>query len=205
MKDLIYLEGAEGMEKLASYAVARNLIPFFGAGFSAGAEALNGSVPDCAAAQEYMKKALIEENPECADYLAKLDFTGIAGEFYNDVPELKRARYFEDNFTDVKLGDNLKAFLHEIDWPYAYTINFDDGIEQSVPEGNTKFRIVLPYRGFRKPRSSVRLYINYTGTPNMNAAITGIRTERRAKISFLVRINICSPLQMRKTVTCSMH
>ena len=32
MKDLIYLEGAEGMEKLASYAVARNLIPFFGAG-----------------------------------------------------------------------------------------------------------------------------------------------------------------------------
>ena len=27
MKDLIYLEGAEGMEKLASYAVARNLIP----------------------------------------------------------------------------------------------------------------------------------------------------------------------------------
>lgn len=43
MKDLIYLEGAEGMEKLASYAVARNLIPFFGAGFSAGAEALNGT------------------------------------------------------------------------------------------------------------------------------------------------------------------
>lgn len=40
MKDLIYLEGAEGMEKLASYAVVRNLIPFFGAGFSAGAEAL---------------------------------------------------------------------------------------------------------------------------------------------------------------------
>ena len=91
-----------------------------------------------------MKKALIEENPECADYLAELDFTGIAGEFYNDVPELKRARYFEDNFTDVKWGGNLKAFLHEIDWPYAYTINFDDGIEQSVPEGNTKFRIVLP-------------------------------------------------------------
>lgn len=53
----------------------RNLIPFFGAGFSAGAEALNGSVPDCTAAQEYMKKALIEENPECADYLAELDFT----------------------------------------------------------------------------------------------------------------------------------
>lgn len=48
-------------------------------------------------------------------------------------------------------------------------------------------------------------YINYTGTPNMNAAITGIRTERWTKISFLVRINICSPLQMRKTVTCSMH
>lgn len=163
MKDLIYLEGAEGMEKLASYAVARNLIPFFGAGFSAGAEALNGSVPDCTAAQEYMKKALIEENPECANYLAELDFTGIAGEFYNDVSELKRARYFEDNFTDVKLGDNLKAFLHEIDWPYAYTINFDDGIEQSVPEGNTKFRIVLPYRGFRKPRSSVRLLYKLHG------------------------------------------
>ena len=78
MKDLIYLEGAEGMEKLASYAVARNLIPFFGAGFSAGAEALNGSVPDCAAAQEYMKKALIEENPECADYLAKLDLSSLS-------------------------------------------------------------------------------------------------------------------------------
>lgn len=63
----------------------------------------------------------------------------------------------------MKLGDNLKAFLHEIDWPYAYTINFDDGIEQSVPEGNTKFRIVLPYRGFRKPRSSVRLLYKLHG------------------------------------------
>lgn len=205
MKDLIYLEGAEGMEKLASYAVARNLIPFFGAGFSAGAEALNGSVPDCTAAQEYMKKALIEENPECADYLAELDFTGIAGEFYNDVSELKRARYFEDNFTDVKLGDNLKAFLHEIDWPYAYTINFDDGIEQSVPEGNTKFRIVLPYRGFRKPRSSVRLLYKLHGDAEYECRYYRNSDRTWTKISFLVRINICSPLQMRKTVTCSMH
>ena len=71
-------------------------------------------------------------------------------------------------------GGNLKAFLHEIDWPYAYTINFDDGIEQSVPEGNTKFRIVLPYRGLEVLSGC---YINYTGMPNMNAAITGIRTE----------------------------
>lgn len=205
MKDLIYLEGAEGMEKLASYAVARNLIPFFGAGFSAGAEALNGSVPDCTAAQEYMKKALIEENPECADYLAELDFTGIAGEFYNDVSELKRARYFEDNFTDVKLGDNLKAFLHEIDWPYAYTINFDDGIEQSVPEETQNFALFCLIEDSASREVLFGCYINYTGTPNMNAAITGIRTERWTKISFLVRINICSPLQMRKTVTCSMH
>lgn len=173
MRDLIYLKGAEGMEKLASYAVARNLIPFFGAGFSAGAEALNGSVPDCAAAQEYMKKALIEENPECADNLAEFDFTELAGEFYNNVPGSKRARYFEDNFTNVKLSDNLKSFLSEIDWPYAYTINFDDGIEQSILDGSTRFRVILPYREFRKPRSSVRLLYKLHGDANYECLYCG--------------------------------
>ena len=81
MKDLIYLEGAEGMEKLASYAVARNLIPFFGAGFSAGAEALNGSVPDCTAAQEYMKKALIEEIQSVRTILQSLILRGLQVNF----------------------------------------------------------------------------------------------------------------------------
>lgn len=136
MKDLIYLDKPEDMEQLASYAVARNLIPFFGAGFSAGAEALNGSVPDCATAQEYMKRALTAEDPENEEELSELDFTDLAGEFYDKVPESARMKYFEDNFTDVKLSDNLKAFLNDIDWPYAYTINFDDGIERSIHEGN---------------------------------------------------------------------
>lgn len=81
MKDLIYLEGAEGMEKLASYAVARNLIPFFGAGFSAGAEALNGSVPDCAAAQEYMKKHSLRKIQSVRTILQSLILRGLQVNF----------------------------------------------------------------------------------------------------------------------------
>ena len=74
-------------------------------------------------------------------------------------------------------GGNLKAFLHEIDWPYAYTINFDDGIEQSVPEGNQNFALFCLIEDSASREVLSGCYINYTGMPNMNAAITGIRTE----------------------------
>lgn len=40
MKDLIYLEGVEGIEQLASYAVDRNLIPFFWGWFLSGCRSL---------------------------------------------------------------------------------------------------------------------------------------------------------------------
>lgn len=163
MKDLIYLEGVEGIEQLASYAVDRNLIPFFGAGFSAGAEASNGSVPDCVTAQEYMKTAIMAADSEFEEDLSEYDFTEVATAFYDNVPEDVRSRYFEDNFTDVKLSDNLKAFLNDIDWPYAYTINFDDAIEKSIHEENVKFRVVLPYKNFQNPRNSIRLLYKLHG------------------------------------------
>ena len=39
MKSPIYWSHQDGISKLASYAIQRNLIPFIGAGFSAGSEA----------------------------------------------------------------------------------------------------------------------------------------------------------------------
>ena len=44
MSILTYWEHDEGISKLAEYAVRRNLIPFIGAGFSAGSETAGGCV-----------------------------------------------------------------------------------------------------------------------------------------------------------------
>ena len=48
--------------------------------------------------------------------------------------------------------------MSDIDWPYAYTINIDDGIEK-----NSQFTPILPYRKLRRPRTSKKLLYKLHG------------------------------------------
>lgn len=153
---------------LAEQAVLRNLIPVFGAGFSVGSEAASGSVPDCDSAIHYMIDTIKELHPEVdeedfIDHRIGLNeqFTKIADSFFEYVPWNKRREYFEFNFTGVELPSSLIHFLSDIEWPYAYTLNFDDSIER-----NADFTIVLPYKNFHQPFTSKRLLYKLHGDAN---------------------------------------
>lgn len=134
----------EGIRKLIQQLVDERLIPVFGAGFSAGAEALRGSVPNGEEANEMMKKIIIQ----CVDFISEEE---VANNKFNDTAKLfnqlnnkglLKGRYkgfFRDNFTEVKLSSIKKEFL-KIEWPYALTLNVDDGIEKSGA-----FEPILPY------------------------------------------------------------
>lgn len=131
----------EGIQVLAELIHEKRLIPVFGSGFTAGSEAYHGKVLDGPSATIKMKEMLVGQFDKLTwEVLADKDFTDTAELFISMIEREKRTGFFRDYFTDVKLGQLQKDFLN-LDWPYAYTLNVDDGIE-----GSSDFKAVLPYR-----------------------------------------------------------
>lgn len=158
MSMLTYWEHDEGISKLAEYAVRRNLIPFIGAGFSAGSETAGGCVPDGPTVCAEMIELILKSFPDLAK--GKLDtcsFTQIADLFFKYISVADRAAFFEKSFTETNLSASHQDFINKIDWPYIYTINFDDGIERCG-----KYRAILPYKKFNIPKTSKNSYTNFT-------------------------------------------
>lgn len=156
-REIIYLEGNEGIARLARMAYNKSLIPFFGAGFSVCATAANGVVPDGQQARDMMA-AIIEDSGGSVS--PHDDFFDVSTKFFRKASEDQRRKFFEDNFTKVKLSRELGEFL-SLDWPYAYTINVDDGIENS-----SDFKEVLPYRNLSKPKQGRKLLYKLHGDAN---------------------------------------
>ncbi|MDE5937589.1 MAG: SIR2 family protein [Lachnospiraceae bacterium] len=138
------INNKDGIAKLIQQLTEERLIPIFGAGFSANAEALKGSVPDGNLANEMMKKIIVQ----CVDFITKEE---LADKGFSDTAKLfnqlnrkglLKGRYkdfFRDNFTEVRL-DNIKKDFLQIAWPYALTLNVDDAIERTG-----SFEPILPY------------------------------------------------------------
>ena len=148
----------EGISKLIQQLTEEKLIPVFGAGFSAKAEALSGVVPDGNLASKMMKKIIVD----CVDFVTEEE---LAGKGFNDVAklfnqlnkkDLLKGRYkdfFRSNFTEVQL-DSIKNEFLQIAWPYALTLNVDDAIERTGC-----FEAILPYlNAENRNESSKTLY-----------------------------------------------
>jgi len=154
------LDYSEGLKIIAKYAIKKQIIPIFGAGFTMGCNACNGIVPDGNGAKKHMIDKIIENNNFALDSkeLSNMDFTEISDLFFSYVNGDDRADYFESYYTDVVLPENQINFLSIPRWKYAYTLNVDDAIEK-----NTDFTPILPYRKFRKPRTSKNLLYKLHG------------------------------------------
>lgn len=154
------LKYEEGLEQVVHLALLRGLIPVFGAGFTSGCEACDGVVPDTNRAVAAMSKLIIDTRSDIfsAQDLNDLDFFDISDIFFEYVPFDNRAEYFERYYTGVKLYPQQAAFLNAVNWPYAYTLNVDDGIEK-----NSDFVPILPYHKVRRPRTSKRLLYKLHG------------------------------------------
>ena len=149
----------DGLEQLANLALKRELVPFFGSGFTAGCSACEGVVPDAKDAMTSMRNLILKSSaPFSKVELENLDFFNLSDLFFEYVSSEDRALYFEQNYTGVTLYLHQREFLSAIDWPYAYTINIDDGIEK-----NSLFTPILPYRKLRRPRTSKKLLYKLHG------------------------------------------
>jgi len=154
------IEYGEGIEQLVKYAMNKKLIPIFGAGFTAGCQSINGIVPNAQRATESMCD-LILNSGSCAlqEYdIKKMDFSEISDLFFEYVSRDERAVYFEDFYTGVGLFQHQVDFLTKVNWPYAYTLNVDDGIEK-----NSDFNPILPYHKFRRPKTSKKILYKLHG------------------------------------------
>lgn len=154
------IEYDEGLNEIVDFALKRKLVPVFGAGFTAGCRACEGVVPDSERALKDMRNLIIKEQPLLfpEENLKSLSFFEISDIFFEYVSLENRSNYFEYNYTNVKLFPQQEEFLKNIKWPYAYTLNVDDGIEK-----NSDFISVLPYHKFRRPHTSKRILYKLHG------------------------------------------
>ena len=149
---------------LVKMALVGNLIPIFGAGFSAGCQAANGIVPNGVRAKEDMTTLIMDKGDShglSKEMINELDFFNVADLFFERVKIKDRAEYFEAKYTDVKLPPHCVDFLTKVSWPYAYTINVDDAIEK-----NSDFREILPYHKIKRSVTNKRLLFKLHGDAN---------------------------------------
>lgn len=153
------LSYSDGLKQLAEFAVKRELIPFFGAGFTFGCPSCERAVSDFKQEMAPMQQLILQATSEIAtDELETLNFYDLSDLFFRYVSKEERSKYFEQNYTDVTIYQNQKNFLSAIDWPYAYTLNVDNGIKR-----NSQFKPILPYHKLHRPHTSKKLLYKLHG------------------------------------------
>lgn len=152
------LSQRDGILLAAKLASERNLIPVFGSGFTRNTKSHSGKVPDGAEATKIMKELLLSSCTEISQTdLDGLDFNSTSEYFLKLVSHQTKSKFFTDFFSEVFIEGDKKDFL-QLDWPYAYTLNVDDGIENS-----SEFKAILPYNNFEKPNTSIKLLYKIHG------------------------------------------
>ena len=115
----------------------RSIVPILGAGFTVGMPARNtNAVPSGKQLKGYMIKEIAKVQPGISEEeLIGETFSSVADLFENthkDIKGMGVSRYFDEHFMGVKIKDEPKLrFLNSIDWEYIYTLNIDNGIENS--------------------------------------------------------------------------
>lgn len=113
----------------------KSLVPVVGSGLSCGAESSKGKVPSGNEYKEMMIETVMESlsaDEDEAKTIKNMPFSKIC-DLYEDGTTINntiRIKYLKDNFFNVILDDNRKKFF-QIGWPYIYTLNIDDAIENN--------------------------------------------------------------------------
>ncbi|WP_159886065.1 SIR2 family protein [Paenibacillus puerhi] len=148
----------QGIKYITQLFLDKNLIPIFGSGFTRSCKSFSSIVPDGNEATSIMKQLILENCDKITlNDIEDSDFNETSKYFYKLVPSEKRLEFFRDHFTHVEVNDYRKDFL-KLEWPYAYTLNIDDGIERTK-----LFQTVLPYKKLNRPDTSIRLLYKLHG------------------------------------------
>ena len=109
------------------------LIPVIGSGFTRKCESIKGKVPSGEDYKIHMGNEVsrkLKLSREKGDAFLKESFSKVSSAYNRVIPLEERKAYLFDNFTGVQLDELKKDFL-TINWPYIYTLNIDDGIENN--------------------------------------------------------------------------
>ena len=143
MEIILFNKQAELAEFFKTAFSRRNLIPIIGSGFTRGEKSRVGQVPNGREFQDIMIEQICIYFSEISQGDFKKEgykFSEVANEFFKRVPKEAYKTILRNNFTDVELEKIKKKFL-KINWPYIYTLNIDDAIEN-----NSRFKPVRPYK-----------------------------------------------------------
>ena len=142
-------------EEIKSSIVAafqnHSLVPIVGSGLSRGLSTGRGQVPSGSDYKAYMIDSLSRSGRFTAqevDELKKSPFSHLCDYYEDDenISEDLRFTYLENNFYRAHFAANdPRLDFFKIDWPYIYSLNIDDAIENSS-RFNT---VIVPYRQTR--------------------------------------------------------
>lgn len=118
----------------------KSLIPVIGAGFTKNCASRSGKVPSGDDYLKYMIDQIVIDTKGAMseDELKKESFSSVSSVYHKVVSEDKQYSYLNCSFTKVKLDSIKKEFL-EVDWPYIYTLNIDDAIENNSEYGTVLY------------------------------------------------------------------
>lgn len=139
-------DATEILELLSDCFTNNNLIPIIGSGFTVGCQTkARKTVPSGTQFSEKMVDIIAEEKkltPEKKEKIKTKKFSEISDLFFNDewVNKERRKKYLIDSFDGTELDNKKKAFIRDIKWPYIYTLNVDDAIENC-----SEYKVALPY------------------------------------------------------------
>lgn len=139
-------------DNLISYFRSTSVVPIVGAGLSCGLFTDRGVVPNGTEFRRHMLTCLKKTSsfsPDEESTLERGNFSSLCDYYEDDeiVPEKTRLDYLKANFYHVRFSrSDMRMKFFEIGWPYIYSLNIDDSIENSTAY-NT---LILPNRDFRE-------------------------------------------------------
>ena len=147
--DIKILKPEDIKQNLISFFKNNSLVPIVGSGFTCGLNAFNGIVPNGYEYKQHMINELMTEDflEQEKEEITVANFSTLC-DFYEDdenVPPEVRRNYLKSNFYKVTMPqEDIRSSFFNIKWPYIYTLNIDDAIENS----SSFKKVILPNQEF---------------------------------------------------------
>lgn len=160
------------LDEFVSYLKRKVIIPIVGSGFSVGAcTEYSGKVPSGSEYRQHMLDEIFKGNTNFKkEKINSYNFSQICDLYEKDkyTSKMSRRKYLKENFSGVILNDYRKKLL-SIDWPYIYTLNIDDAIENNsqystivLPGREVREEVFLENKCVIKLHGDVKDYLNYS-------------------------------------------
>ena len=148
--ELTISNGTDYKEYICRCFQEKKIVPIVGTGLSCGVETSKGKVPSGEEVIAHMLSEIKKNNKITSDECESLrgkSFSSIAMIYEDDdiVSPVVRKLFYKSNFYEARFNkEDIRSKFLQIDWPYIYSLNIDDLIENS-----SRYKtVILPKREF---------------------------------------------------------